>query len=355
MDWIRDATKKLKLKTSLIVYMLISLFFSTPLGLLLQAILREARKSYLLSKPISNSFTNMDKIVFSELSTMFIDVIPIIIILTFFFIFFHLFYDHKIQSVINYLNHQEKMDLNDNSELSNKVFELNQENIRLQQENFINIKKIHEVSQKMDTILHEIKNPLTILGGDIEMLNANFTFQDEKINRILSRMARSRKRMWDYIENINISESIKKIEVNIQIISIHDFIILVETELSQWPQKISLTYKFKDLYQTIKLDPELFIEGMTNILKNSTNYAKSEITLNIYENDRYIVVEIEDDGPGFSKEALLNYNKPYFSENPLVGSMGLGLYITDEIMKKQGIEMILSNKLGANTKLVIKK
>ena len=99
----------------------------------------------------------------------------------------------------------------------------------------------------------------------------------------------------------------------------------------------------------------MFLEGLTNILKNSVDYAKSEIILNIYENDSYLIVDIEDDGPGFSQEALLNYNKPYFSENPLVGNMGLGLYITDEIMKKQDIEMVLSNQFGANTKLFIKK
>lgn len=207
----------------------------------------------------------------------------------------------------------------------------------------------------MDTILHEIKNPLTILSGDIEMLSTTYAIKDEKMNCILSRMSRIKKRIQDYIMNLNTCENIKKLEADIQSISINDFVNLIKTELHQWTYEISLTNNLNDLSQIIKLDSELFLQGITNVLKNSINYAENRIALNIYEDDRYLVVEIEDDGPGFSREALLNYNKPYFSENSLVGNMGLGLYITDEIMKKQGIEMILSNQMGANTKLFIKK
>ncbi|MDY3706652.1 HAMP domain-containing sensor histidine kinase [Vagococcus lutrae] len=355
MDWLRDATKNWKLKTNLMIYMLISLFFSIPLSLIFQSILIEARKNYIVSKTLSSNSNLIDKIIFSELLTLFINAIPLMFLMAFFYVFFNLFYNHKIQTVINYLNNQEEQDLNDMNELSNKVFELNEENIRLQQENFINIKKIHEISQKMDTILHEIKNPLTILSGDIEMLSTTYAIKDEKMNCILSRMSRIKKRIQDYIMNLNTCENIKKLEADIQSISINDFVNLIKTELHQWTYEISLTNNLNDLSQIIKLDSELFLQGITNVLKNSINYAENRIALNIYEDDRYLVVEIEDDGPGFSREALLNYNKPYFSENSLVGNMGLGLYITDEIMKKQGIEMILSNQIGANTKLFIKK
>lgn len=355
MDWLRDSTKNWELKTSLMFYMLASLFLSVPFGLFCQSLLKEARKNYILSKALYNSSSLIDKIMFSELLRTIIDGIPIILALIFFYIFFQLFYRHKIQSVIDYLEHHEEMDLKDKNELSNKVFELNQENIRLNQENFINIRRVHEVSKKVDTVLHEIKNSLTVLSGDTEMLNANFDFKDEKINRILSRMSRSEKRIQDYIKNLNVSENIKGLEANIKPISLNNLINIIKIELSHWTTEISFSYKIKDLSQIIQLDSELFLEALTNIIKNSTNYAESEITLNIYEDDRHIIFEIEDDGPGFSQEALLNYNKPYFSENSLVGNMGLGLYITDEIMKKHEIKMILSNRLGANTKLFIKK
>lgn len=355
MDWLRDSTRKWKLKTSLIVYMLVSLFLSIPFGLLIQSILRETRKNYILPRVLYNSSSLFDKIMFSKQLASLIDGLPIILVLIFFYIFFQLFYKHKIQPILNFLDNHEDLDLNEENEFSNKVFELNQENIKLKKENFINIRKVYEVSKKVDTLLHEIKNPLTILSGDIEMLNTNYDFKDPKIKQIISRISRSEKRIQDYINHLNVSQSIKDLEVDIKSISVYKLINIIQTELIHWTREITFTYEVKDLSQIIQLDSELFLEGLINILKNSMNYAKSEIALNIYENDNHLIVEIEDDGPGFTQEALNNYNKPYFSENPVVGNMGLGLYITDEIMKKQEIEMVLSNQFGANTKLFIKK
>ncbi|NMD38573.1 MAG: hypothetical protein GYA87_07850, partial [Christensenellaceae bacterium] len=171
MDWLRDSTRSWKLKTSLMVYMLVSLVLSIPFGLLFQSILKEARKNYILPRALSNSSGLFDRIMFSKLLTTLIDGLPIIFAVIFLYIFFQLFYQHKIQPVLNFLGHHDEMDLKDNNELSNKVFALNQENIELNKENFVNIRKIHDVSKKVDTVLHEIKNPLAILSGDIEMLN----------------------------------------------------------------------------------------------------------------------------------------------------------------------------------------
>lgn len=206
----------------------------------------------------------------------------------------------------------------------------------------------------MDMILHEIKNPLTILSGDIEMLNSFYKTEDIKVNKILDRMSRSEKRIRNYMDNLKLSENIKDIEIDIKDITYENFIRTIKGELNHWNKEIIFSYKLSDLSKTIKIDLDAFLEGFTNIIKNSETHANSKISINIYEDDSSLIVEVEDDGPGFSKEALSNYNKAYFSENPLVGNMGLGLYITDVIMKKLGIEMILTNKSGANTKLSIK-
>ena len=180
MDWLRDSTRKLQLKTSLILYMLVSLVISIPFGLFFQSILREARKNYILLRVLSNSSSLLDKIMFSKQLASLIDGIAIILVLIFFYIFFQLFYKHKIQPILDFLDNHEDLDLKEENEFSNKVFELNQENIKLKKENFINVRKIHEVSKKVDAVLHEIKNPLTILEWDIEMLNTNYDFKDPK-------------------------------------------------------------------------------------------------------------------------------------------------------------------------------
>lgn len=355
MDWLRNSTKNWELKTSVMLYMLSSLFFSIPFGFFYQSTLKEIRKNYILSNALSHTNGFLEKWVISKGVTIFLDSIPLLFVLLFFYVAFHLFYKHKIQSVLEFLDHQGEIDIKEKNELSDKVFELSQKNRKLVEENFINIRKINEMSKKMDTILHEIKNPLTILSGDIEMLHANFISDDERLKRILLRMSRSEKRIQDYINNLKKSEDLSELKVDLRPVSFVDLMEALKKDLNHWDKEIIFTHDLKDLFQTVNIDLELFLEGLTNILKNSERYSKSTITVSLYETEEYFMIEVEDDGPGFSQEALCNYNKPYFSENPLVGNMGLGLYITDEIMKKNGIKMVLSNHVGANTKLFIKK
>ncbi|MDO5726235.1 MAG: HAMP domain-containing sensor histidine kinase [Tissierellia bacterium] len=354
MDWINDFTKNWKLKTAFILYMLSSLIFSMPISLLFKSILTEIRKKYIISKALQNIDGILDRLMYSDPFLKLIDFIAIFIILTFFYIFFLLFYRDKIKSVILFLDNN-KTDLNDSNELSDKVFELVDENEKLKRENFKNIININELYKERDTIFHEIKNPLTTLGGDIEILNARLQLKDEKTLRILDRMARTEKRIRDYIININYSENIKTKKLDLSPICFGDFIKLIKDELNAWDKEINFSYDLKDLTKHIDIDSKMFLEAFVNILKNSDRHAKTEICINVFEDESHLIVEIEDDGPGFSKQALENFNKPYFSENPLVGNMGLGLYITDEIMKKLDIDMVLSNNLGANTKLFIKK
>lgn len=355
MDFLRYFTKNWKLRTSFIAYLLVSLIISIPFAFFIHYIAAESRKEFILSNILSENSRLINKFMLSNFLGKLIDFIPIIIIILFLYIFFNLFYEHKIKSVIDFLENFEEMDLEDRNELTRKSFDLIKENENLKQTNLINIRNMNNLYKQMDTILHELKNPLAVLSGDIEMLTGIYNYDDEKINIIIARITRSVDRIKSYINKLRVREGLNSLELKIKDISFDDFINFIQKDLTICHKNIDFSYKLRDLSKKIMLDLELFLEGFTNIIKNSDAYAKSKISINIYEDEEFLIVEIEDDGLGFSKDALNNYNKPYFSENPLVCNMGLGLYITDEIMKKQDIKMFLSNNSGANTKLFIKK
>ncbi|MGF3115056.1 sensor histidine kinase [Facklamia sp. P12945] len=355
MDWLREFSKNWKLRGAFNLYLSVSLIFSIPCGLLLQVFLNDIKKNFLLSNALTDRTSLLNSLMFSDLLRAMIDFTPIVVIILFFCLFFNLFYKHKIELIFKFLENYEEANIEDQNELSKKVFELVVKNIELKKDRFNSIQKTNELSKKLDTILHEIKNPLAVLSGDMEMLNTIYEPDDERVKRILSRMTRSEKRIQDYVNNLQIGQNMADMELDIRTIKSKDLLYMIKRELDCWEDNLSFRCKLKDLSQKIDLDLERFIEGLVNILKNSKRHAKNQITLSLYENESYLIVEIEDDGLGFSQEALNNYNKPYFSENPLVGNMGLGLYITDEIMKKQGVKMVLSNNVGANTKLFIKK
>lgn len=137
MGWVSDFTKNWGLKTSFFAYMVASLIFSVPLSLICQSIFMEVRKNYILNKVLSTSHNFLDKIMLSALVERFIDFIPIIVIIVFFYIFFNLFYKDKIQSILEFLDRYDEIDLGERNELSDKVFALITENKKLRKENFI--------------------------------------------------------------------------------------------------------------------------------------------------------------------------------------------------------------------------
>ena len=61
-----------------------------------------------------------------------------------------------------------------------------------------------------------------------------------------------------------------------------------------------------------------------------------------------ISVDVEDNGPGISKENILRIFEPFYSTKCEKGS-GLGLYITKQLVERNGGKITVKSKLGQGT------
>lgn len=103
--------------------------------------------------------------------------------------------------------------------------------------------------------------------------------------------------------------------------------------------KIKITFQ-SDCNDIVMLDPVLVKDAIVNAVQNANRYAKSIIILSgKIENDR-MMIEVRDDGPGFSDERS--------SDNT-----GIGLEISKQIMKHHGSEIDLFNDHGAVFRLKV--
>ncbi|MDO5650215.1 MAG: ATP-binding protein, partial [Gallicola sp.] len=104
----------------------------------------------------------------------------------------------------------------------------------------------------------------------------------------------------------------------------------------------------------VNVDIDYLNEALYNIVKNAEQHAENKIQILVHVEDEHLVIDVHDDGPGFSSDAMRNYQQAYFSENPLAKNSGLGLYIADRLLQLQNISMELSNLNGAMVKLRMK-
>lgn len=96
------------------------------------------------------------------------------------------------------------------------------------------------------------------------------------------------------------------------------------------------------------LDADLMYLLINDVLINALRYGKSDIIINAYQQDGYLVVKVEDDGNGYPDHMLVTVDTKPSDFNVTQGRTGLGLYFAHLIArahakgKKQGF-ITLSN------------
>ena len=104
----------------------------------------------------------------------------------------------------------------------------------------------------------------------------------------------------------------------------------------------------------IKITPELNI-AMNNIIKNAISFAYKEILIISETSTNTYCIKIRDDGPGFDKKFIANFGKPFYSSRPEKGvNMGLGLFITKQMIENLNGEISVQSNNGAEVTLTWK-
>ncbi|WP_252250713.1 HAMP domain-containing sensor histidine kinase [Clostridium sp. ZBS13] len=210
-------------------------------------------------------------------------------------------------------------------------------------------------------LAHDIKTPLTIIKGNSELLrelNLNsdaMVFNGNILNEI--------KNMEYYIKSlIEIMKSEKEIMLKKENVNLEIFIneIIEQGILLIKDKQIKFINEVKTNIEIIIVDRVSLKRAIINIITNAIDYCpiKGEILFSVYSNNEYISFTIEDNGRGFTKEELDSATKQFYQGDKSRNSKnhyGMGLYITRNIIKKHGGNLILENsKEIGGAKVVIK-
>lgn len=205
---------------------------------------------------------------------------------------------------------------------------------------FKQIENDQKMYESLFKITHEIKNPISVIKGYLDMFDVNNQSHAIKyIPIIKSETERILVLLEDFL-------SINRIKIKKEII---DISFLIEEVIKNF----NLIIKNKKININFDQD-EIFIEGdynrlkqvIINIIKNSIEAIEEngniDININIIKNKIYI--EIKDDGIGMSKEEINKLNYPFYTTKR--NGTGLGVYLSIEIIKKHNGEMIYSSLNG---------
>lgn len=198
------------------------------------------------------------------------------------------------------------------------------------------------------SVAHDLRNPIAIIEGYVEYLQqclTNGNLNKEKLQRTLSNLAITSKRLEHYTDSIRDLNTIEETEIKYSVVWLPDFLRNATESLLfiAGQHSCEMEYHFNIPKCQVKLDEQIFYRIVENIFSNAIRYAKSKVSFYYSLADDILTLSIIDDGKGFSKKMLHKRNTLLYSEDTTGEHMGLGLAISRILSQKHGGKIELCN------------
>ena len=226
----------------------------------------------------------------------------------------------------------------------------------LSREQLQNERELLKVGGLAAAAVHELGTPL----NTINLIVGDFD-QDEQLKKKYNEDIQTLKLELDrckaILKDLSTNPESKELTKEISNMSLDAYAQSLCDQFANNYQNIKLDYRSDEESKNIniKITPELNI-AMNNIIKNAISFAKHEILIMVGSKGTEFSIKIRDDGPGFDKKFIANFGKPFYSSRPETGvNMGLGLFITKQMIENLNGEILVQNNNGAEIILTWQK
>ena len=208
------------------------------------------------------------------------------------------------------------------------------------------IKITNAKAEQINYLVHDIKIPLTIIKGNVELLestNAN-TDTEENFTDILNSIEQIERYIQEVID-INLNN--KRLHIVKEKLSIDDFLGMLEVEFKGLGSNVLLENYTKKTTE-ILVDVRLFIRAINNIVLNGIERTPKDkkVKIIVTQSQESIEFSIIDHGPGFSDESLNRAMELFYTDNEgrtNNNHYGLGLPFTEKVIKQHDGRITLKN------------
>nr|WP_305121141.1 PAS domain-containing protein [Pedobacter xinjiangensis] len=220
-----------------------------------------------------------------------------------------------------------------------------------QKENEVLSKLVEKKDEFMSIASHELKTPITTLKASIQVMkrlierhtdeNTLLVFVSkatQQVNKLTSLIS-------DLMDNAKIQAG--KLNMNISAFSMHELIMETVAHHSNL-HNITVNNNLDELVEGDKVRIEQVI---TNFLSNAIKYSpkNKEVRVDVKRENRFIKVSVTDFGIGIPEEKLSHVFDRFFrveEKSQEFSGLGLGLYISAEIVKRHKGEYGVNSQLG---------
>ncbi len=219
-------------------------------------------------------------------------------------------------------------------------------------------KSVEERRHLNSSFAHEIRTPLSIIQGYVDMIEEVLNEErdgvispenssQEETLRLISIIQGELKRIHSYLIKRTNMRTLQEVVPEFSPIPFEDLCKdIQDTTKIMWNRELIFTIIPPESYKPtiIHVDKTMLLEVVQNIMANAIRYADKAISIRCEIAEKQLLITIKDDGPGFSDQALLQAQEPYYRDAPDNNeNFGLGLYIAKTLCMKCGGKILISS------------
>lgn len=218
-------------------------------------------------------------------------------------------------------------------------------------------KRYNELASLAGSLAHEIKNPLSIIVMNMELLHEDFEAMPhpdarralKRTETVIQQCSRLETLLNDFLRFTKLSSlELKAGSLNNQIDQVLDFF-----ESQALKQNIEIIRYLDPELPSINLDPQTLQAALVNLVKNAMEampnggqlVARTRITR------KGVALDLIDTGCGMEASELINMFKEFYTSKD--GGTGLGLPTAKKIIEAHDARINVQSEVGQGTQFTI--
>lgn len=265
----------------------------------------------------------------------------------------------KLSDILDRDSDEKVMVFTDNKVFTDMIGQINRMLLDRQKIKTDFIRQEISVKKMLSNISHDIKTPLTVILGYLEIMG-----MEDKENETLKKVEAKAKQVMELINQFFTLAKLEAGDVSIRLTKIDINEVCRESVLGFYESLLQKEFTV-DLW--IPYHP-FFVQGdkesidriLNNLLSNAIRYGSdgNYIGLFLREEDTFIDIDVVDKGKGIEKEfATSVFERLYTMEdsrNRQIQGNGLGLTIAKNLAKQMGGDILLESEPNVRTVFTLK-
>ena len=195
----------------------------------------------------------------------------------------------------------------------------------------IKTEKMASVGQLSSRLVHDLRNPLSVVKSTVELLKIGYKNMDEKTEQKFQRIESALKKISYQIEDV--LDFVRQSELHLKRQSIEE---ILKTTIAGMDIPKDVRIKLTSQNVIVNCDSRKLEAVFSNIITNACQAmdGKGEIKIKIIEDDEDALVKFEDSGSGMPKSVMEKIFEPLYTTKNT--GTGLGLSICKNIVEQHG-------------------